>query len=238
MIARWDDTARATGAKIVSFCGHDSVPWDLSVAELARAMRKRGEELSSVECFDEVKGGVSGGTLATMMLAISGGIATEKRSCAPMLASTRPLRCLGDFCIAHTRGKRPPSALTSAPMDPVQIRPAPAPGGWFQIPGQDEGPQPFFAQDVSVRICLCVPTHVSLWSLRFRIASCVYHVSRLPRGSRQITSPLLPSFSATAGQWTGPFLMAVKTPPLPRPPPQCILFRLKLADGREPTRGC
>ena len=30
MIDRYDDKARATGARIVHFCGHDCVPWDLT----------------------------------------------------------------------------------------------------------------------------------------------------------------------------------------------------------------
>lgn len=29
MIDRYDDLARRSGAKIVHFCGHDCVPWDL-----------------------------------------------------------------------------------------------------------------------------------------------------------------------------------------------------------------
>ena len=30
MIDKYDDLARKTGARIVSFCGHDCVPWDLA----------------------------------------------------------------------------------------------------------------------------------------------------------------------------------------------------------------
>lgn len=29
MIDLYDDAARKTGAKIISFCGHDCIPWDL-----------------------------------------------------------------------------------------------------------------------------------------------------------------------------------------------------------------
>jgi short subunit dehydrogenase-like uncharacterized protein len=29
MIDKYDDVARRTGARIVSFCGHDCVPWDI-----------------------------------------------------------------------------------------------------------------------------------------------------------------------------------------------------------------
>ena len=30
MVDQFDDAARKSGAKIVSFCGHDCIPWDLS----------------------------------------------------------------------------------------------------------------------------------------------------------------------------------------------------------------
>ena len=50
MIDRHDDTARKTGAKIVSFCGHDCVPWDLAVQAVAAKIKEQhgGEELKSV----------------------------------------------------------------------------------------------------------------------------------------------------------------------------------------------
>lgn len=30
MIDKYDDVAKKTGARIVHFCGHDCIPWDLS----------------------------------------------------------------------------------------------------------------------------------------------------------------------------------------------------------------
>mmetsp|Transcript_14431 Transcript_14431/g.21686 ORF Transcript_14431/g.21686 Transcript_14431/m.21686 type:complete len:500 (+) Transcript_14431:98-1597(+) len=66
MIDRYDDKARATGARIVHFCGHDCVPWDLTVMECANALKKSGETLTEVKCFDEINAGPSGGTMETV----------------------------------------------------------------------------------------------------------------------------------------------------------------------------
>ena len=65
-----DATARATGARIVSHCGNDCVPWDLAVLaahELARDRFGPGTTLSAASTFTELPPGVgaSGGTLAT-----------------------------------------------------------------------------------------------------------------------------------------------------------------------------
>ena len=40
MIMKYDDVAQRTGAKIVSFCGHDSIPWDITVNELSKLMKE------------------------------------------------------------------------------------------------------------------------------------------------------------------------------------------------------
>lgn len=85
MIDRWDDDARRTGARIVSLCGNDSVPWDLTVWKIAQKLRegRKGggggggggdsEELIEVTCLNDAKfGGPSGGTIATMFLGLQG----------------------------------------------------------------------------------------------------------------------------------------------------------------------
>ncbi len=36
MVLRYDDLARRSGSRIVHFCGHDCVPWDLSVLALSQ----------------------------------------------------------------------------------------------------------------------------------------------------------------------------------------------------------
>ena len=72
MIFKYASVAEETGAQIVSFCGHDSVPWDLSAAQLSEALKdSKDEELVSMDFVDKVEGGISGGTLATACLAMN-----------------------------------------------------------------------------------------------------------------------------------------------------------------------
>lgn len=74
MIMKWDETAQATGAKIISFCGNDSVPWDMTVYKMGKKLKEEcKDDLAEVQLFDDYKGdGPSGGTLATVLLAIDG----------------------------------------------------------------------------------------------------------------------------------------------------------------------
>jgi short subunit dehydrogenase-like uncharacterized protein len=66
MVAAHDDAARRSGARIVSLCGHDSIPWDLSAYMLARRLRsEHGTALASVDFFDDINSAPSGGTLET-----------------------------------------------------------------------------------------------------------------------------------------------------------------------------
>ena len=62
-IDRFDDAARATGARIVHGCGFDSIPSDLGVLLLHEAV---GEDLEDTTLLVRaMKGGPSGGTLAS-----------------------------------------------------------------------------------------------------------------------------------------------------------------------------
>lgn len=49
MIDQFDDVAKASGARLVSFCGHDCVPWDLTVLECAKLLKKRGDSIKEVD---------------------------------------------------------------------------------------------------------------------------------------------------------------------------------------------
>ena len=71
MIDKYDDMAKASGARIVHFCGHDCVPWDLLVMKCAEYFRQQGDELTSIHLYDELPQEVSGGTLATVFFALS-----------------------------------------------------------------------------------------------------------------------------------------------------------------------
>ena len=67
-IDRCHDAAAATGARIVHCCGFDSVPSDLGVLLLHQAARAdgAGDLLDTTLVVTALRGGVSGGTLASM----------------------------------------------------------------------------------------------------------------------------------------------------------------------------
>jgi len=66
MIEKYDHVAKITGAKIVSFCGNDCVPWEMTALMASKALAEKGEKLKKLECFDEAEGRVSGGTLESL----------------------------------------------------------------------------------------------------------------------------------------------------------------------------
>ncbi|MBX9244140.1 saccharopine dehydrogenase NADP-binding domain-containing protein [Actinotalea ferrariae] len=66
-IDRYDDVARASGARLVHGCGYDSVPSDLAVLTLHRRVAADGAgPLGHVLTVARARGGVSGGTVASM----------------------------------------------------------------------------------------------------------------------------------------------------------------------------
>lgn len=68
MIDAFHDKAKASGAKIVPFCGYDSCPSDLGTLMIARYLRERGEDTRRVTALQSVKGGgFNGGTIATAL---------------------------------------------------------------------------------------------------------------------------------------------------------------------------
>lgn len=75
MIATHHNSAKESGARIVHFCGHDCVPWDLVTMMLARKIKEKDahEELVRVDMYDKIKSSPSGGTLETAMGILFGG---------------------------------------------------------------------------------------------------------------------------------------------------------------------
>jgi short subunit dehydrogenase-like uncharacterized protein len=68
MIDEHHDDARKSGARIVHCCGFDSIPSDLGVWMLHKAMRDRGARLARVDAyFGEASGRFSGGTVASLL---------------------------------------------------------------------------------------------------------------------------------------------------------------------------
>jgi len=75
MIAKHDDAARKSGARIVHLTGHDSLPWDIMTFMLNKKLREGNPavELKRVEYWDHIKSQPSGGTLETAMGIMFGG---------------------------------------------------------------------------------------------------------------------------------------------------------------------
>ncbi len=67
MMDRYHAAAVATGARIVPFCGFDSVPSDIGVWFMVQQLRERGTGTVLVRGVHRSKGGFNGGTLATAM---------------------------------------------------------------------------------------------------------------------------------------------------------------------------
>jgi len=66
MIDKYDDTARESGAKIVSLCAFDCSPWDLSVFRLSQEAAKHKKQLSAIRSYFDANSSISGGTIETM----------------------------------------------------------------------------------------------------------------------------------------------------------------------------
>ncbi len=68
MIAAHGETARLSGARIVHSCGFDSIPSDIGVRVVADLANSRGLALTEVRyVVAKMRGGMSGGTVASMM---------------------------------------------------------------------------------------------------------------------------------------------------------------------------
>ena len=69
MIEKYEATAQQTGARIVHSCGYDSIPSDMGVYFLQQQAKERfGQYCSTVKMrVKAAKGGVSGGTIASML---------------------------------------------------------------------------------------------------------------------------------------------------------------------------
>lgn len=98
-IDRYHDTAAASGARIVPTCGFDSIPSDLGVFALHEKVRADGAGDLGETTFvvTGLKGGVSGGTIATM-----------KTGLAEMRSDPSVRRLMGDpYALSPARGEEP-----------------------------------------------------------------------------------------------------------------------------------
>ena len=118
MIALHDDAARKSGARIVSLCGHDSIPWDLSTYMLAKKLREEhGTALASVDFFDDINSSPSGGTLETAFGIMFGGEAKKQKGPAakalgfdPLLKTPGGSRSRSSLTARNVAGYRAPDA--------------------------------------------------------------------------------------------------------------------------------
>eukprot|EP00527_Entomoneis_sp_CCMP2396_P001645 CAMPEP_0198147812 /NCGR_PEP_ID=MMETSP1443-20131203/37910_1 /TAXON_ID=186043 /ORGANISM="Entomoneis sp., Strain CCMP2396" /LENGTH=494 /DNA_ID=CAMNT_0043812299 /DNA_START=71 /DNA_END=1552 /DNA_ORIENTATION=- len=89
MLSKWQTTAQETGARLVPFCGHDSIPWDMLTMKMQEEFAKKfpKDEMESVIFWDQIKGTPPGGTIATAQLAIQGksGVSAPKDAFDPFL---------------------------------------------------------------------------------------------------------------------------------------------------------
>ncbi|MCC6807967.1 MAG: saccharopine dehydrogenase NADP-binding domain-containing protein [Deltaproteobacteria bacterium] len=89
MIDKHHHAARQKRVKIVPFCGFDSVPSDLGAFLAATTLRRsHGEACRKVEAFFTIKGGVNGGSFATMLN--FGETGEQRRMALPFLLSEGP----------------------------------------------------------------------------------------------------------------------------------------------------
>ena len=83
-IDEFHEVAKASKARLVPACGFDSIPSDLGVLFLAEEAKRHGKKLAEVRCFvTDIKGGMSGGTVASMMLISD--LVTSDRAAARLL---------------------------------------------------------------------------------------------------------------------------------------------------------
>lgn len=81
MIDEYDDIAKQTGAKIINFCGHDCVPWDLTTQACAKKLIEKNcnESVRHIQFFDEVREEASGGTWASVFHALGNRVSFKSK---------------------------------------------------------------------------------------------------------------------------------------------------------------
>lgn len=78
MIDRHHDAAAKTGTRIVPGCGFDSVPSDIGAWLVARALHEQqGERCAAVKACFSIRGGLNGGTAASMLNAFDEGVQSQ-----------------------------------------------------------------------------------------------------------------------------------------------------------------
>ena len=92
LIDRYHEKAQAEGTRIIPCCGFDSVPSDLGAMLISQAL---GPETRTVKSFFKMRGGLNGGTLASMMHMYES--AATKTMADPFLLSPNITRAPSDL---------------------------------------------------------------------------------------------------------------------------------------------
>lgn len=104
MIDQYHESAQSTGSRIVHTCGFDSVPSDLGVMLLKEALledsESQDEPVEILGLVTRLRGGLSGGTIASMRGALS---AAKDRNVARVLASPYGLNPILDRSLRSPR---------------------------------------------------------------------------------------------------------------------------------------
>ena len=96
MIDRHHTAAERKGARIIPFCGFDSIPSELSARGAIQAMWTRhGEACTGVKSAFSVRGGFNGGTLASLFNIMASG---QSDALANPFLLNPPGHCPGECC--------------------------------------------------------------------------------------------------------------------------------------------
>jgi short subunit dehydrogenase-like uncharacterized protein len=127
LIDRHHERAAAAGTRIVPCCGFDSVPSDLGAFLAVRELARLGTPARAVKAYFSMRGGVNGGTIATLMAL---GADPAKRA------------LLGDPFLLDPPRERSAGELARS-RDPQSARFDPDAGGWVS---------PFFMGPINTRV--------------------------------------------------------------------------------------
>lgn len=67
MIDKYQEQAKTSGARIIPFCGFDSIPSDLTSFLALKTASEKNIKLNEMSLYYQIKGGLNGGTLATVL---------------------------------------------------------------------------------------------------------------------------------------------------------------------------
>ncbi|KRX09222.1 hypothetical protein PPERSA_05891 [Pseudocohnilembus persalinus] len=86
MIIRYDSLAVKSGAKLISSCGLDCIPWDIVTQQVSQYLQnKHQDKIKRIEFFDEMQQAFSGGTFATLQTSFLNPAAKTKTDFDPLL---------------------------------------------------------------------------------------------------------------------------------------------------------